>query len=398
MFWDISIYDGERYMQCFLSGFDRRRPLSATFARNLLVCILPVFFVAACGKKEKPKPRVPIKAAIASQKTIPVQVRVIGNVEAYSTVSIKAQINGMLEKVLFVEGQDVKRGQLLFTIDPRPFDAALRQAKAALARDIAQERFARVQARRYGELLRDGILTQDQYDQLRANAESLGEAVRADRASVDNAAIQVSYCYIRAPIDGRTGNLQVKQGNLVKANDLPVLVTINKINPIYVTFSVPEKELAEIRKFMVRGTLKVEAIIPNQTGPAETGVLSFVDNAVDTATGTIKIKGTFANEGRRLWPGQFVNVVLTLTSLPNAVVVPTQAVQAGQQGQYVFLVKADRTVESRPVITGEVFNGETVVERGIRPGETVVTDGHLQLVPGARVEIKPDTPKKVSRP
>jgi multidrug efflux system membrane fusion protein len=355
-------------------------------------CILfSLLFIQACSaskEKPKPKPPVPVEVAVAVQKTVPVQLRVIGSVEAYNTVSVKAQVSGMLDKVLFHEGQDVKKGQLLFTIDSRPFEASLRQAGASLARDAAQERYAREQVRRYGELYRDGIVTQDQFDQFRANAEALGEAVRADRAVVDNAAIQLGYCSIRSPLTGRTGNLQVQRGNLVKANDVPVLITINQVNPIYVTFSVPEKQLAEIKKYMSAGKLKVEALIPNSAGPAEQGEISFLDNAVDTATGTIKIKGTFANKERKLWPGQFANVVLTLTSLPNAVVVPTQTVQTGQAGQYVFVVKADRSVASRPVVTGEVYNGETVIEKGVNPGETVVTDGQLQLIPGSRVEIK----------
>jgi multidrug efflux system membrane fusion protein len=371
--------------------------------RDLMsVVVLASLFLAACSsekEKPKPKPPVPVSVAKAVQKTVPVQIRVIGNVEAYNTVSIKAQINGMLDAVHFREGQDVKQGQMLFTIDRRPFVAALNQAKAALARDAAQERYAREQARRYGELIKDGIVTQDQFEQYRANAEALGESVHADRAAVDNAAVQLSYCSIRSPIDGRTGNLMVQRGNLVKANDVPVLVTINQVNPIYVTFSVPEKELAEIKRYMGTGNLKVEAFIPNDTGPAEQGALSFLDNAVDIATGTIKIKGTFANNSRRLWPGQFVNVVLTLTSIPNAVVVPTQALQTGQAGQFVFVVKPDRTVESRPIITGEAMDGETVLSKGVNPGETVVTDGQLSLVPGSRVVLKTDNPnKQVTRP
>ena len=364
--------------------------------------ILAFLFLAACSSdkdKPKPKPPVPVSAAKAVRKTVPVQIRVIGNGEAYNTVSIKAQINGMLDVVHFREGQDVKKGQLLFTIDRRPFVAALNQAKAALARDAAQERYAREQARRYGELIKDGIVTQDQFEQYRANADALAESVHADRAAVDNAAVQLSYCTIHSPIDGRTGNLMVQRGNLVKANDVPVLVTINQINPIYVTFSVPENQLADIKKFMGSGSLKVEAFIPNDNGPAEQGTLSFLDNAVDTATGTIKIKGTFANTGRRLWPGQFVNVVLTLTSIPNAVVVPAQAVQTGQSGQFVFVVKPDMTVESRPVATGQTLDAEVVVSKGVKQGETVVTDGQLSLVPGSRVKLKVDKPnRQVARP
>lgn len=374
---------------------------SATFP--WCVVMLVVLLVTACaGEKEKPKPKpsVPVTVATAGRKTVPVQIRVIGNVEAYATVSIKAQVNGMIEKVHFREGQDVKKGQLLFSLDSRPFAAVLRQARAALARDAAQERFAREQVRRYGQLLNDGIVTRDQYDQLRANADALGETVQADRAVIDAAKIQLGYCTIRSPINGRTGNLLVQQGNVVKANDVPVLVAINQVNPLYVTFSVPEKALTEIRRYMAGGQLQVEAVIPNDgDGPAEQGVVSFIDNMVDTTTGTIKIKGTFANRERRLWPGQFVDVALTLTSLPNVVVVPAPAVQTGQSGQFVFVVKTDRTVAVRPVVTGETYQGEVVVVKGLGPGETVVTDGQMQLVPGAKVEIKSAKPApQVPRP
>jgi multidrug efflux system membrane fusion protein len=379
----------------YLFPFPRLRGLLFRGSLPWCAMLLIILLLPACSsenEKPKSKPAVPVTVATAVRKTVPVQIRVIGNVEAYATVSIKSQVNGMIEKVNFREGQDVKKGQLLFSIDSRPFAAALRQARAALARDAAQERFAREQVRRYGELLNDGIVTRDQYDQLRANADALGETVRADRAVIDNAEIQLGYCSIRSPIDGRTGNLLVQQGNLVKANDVPVLVTINQVNPIYVTFSVPEKSLAEIKRYMAGGQLKVEAVIPNVADPAEQGVVSFIDNMVDTTTGTIKIKGTFANRERRLWPGQFVDVALTLTSLPDVVVVPAQAVQTGQSGQFIFVVKADRSVAVRPVVTGETYQGEVVVVKGIGPGETVVTDGQMQLVPGAKVQIKSAKP------
>lgn len=358
--------------------------------------------LASCsGNVEKPKakPAVPVTVSTSLRKAVPVQLRVIGTVEALSTVSIKSQVNGMLEEVHFREGEDVGRGTLLFTIDSRPFAAVLRQAKAALARDIAQEKYARDQARRYAALLEEGIVTQDQYEQLRSNAEALAETVRAGRAAVDTAAVMLGYCSIHSPIDGRTGNLMVQRGNLVKANDEPTLVTINQITPIYVTFSVPEKELAGIKKHLAAGDLKVEALIPNDSGPAEQGVINFLDNMVDPTTGTIKLKGTFPNKQRRLWPGQFVNVVLTLATLPNAVTVPAQAVQTGQEGVFVFVVKPDLTVEMRPVVTGVTYNGETVVEKGLSGGETVVTDGQLQLVPGSRVtNAAASTNGKVSRP
>ncbi|MGA7826151.1 MAG: efflux RND transporter periplasmic adaptor subunit [Geobacteraceae bacterium] len=375
-----------------------RIPFSRLFIVLFAIClVLP----ACSGSVEAPKakPPVPVTVAVSQQKTVPVQIHVIGAVEALATVSIKSQVNGMLEKVHFREGDDVRSGALLFSIDNRPFKAALLQAKAVLSRDIAQERFARDQARRYGALLKDGIVTQDQYEQLRTNADASVESVRADRAAVDNAIVQLSYCSIRSPIDGRTGNLMVQRGNLVKANDVPILVTINQITPIYVTFSVPEKELAGIKMHMARGDLKVEASIPNDPGPAEQGVISFLDNMVDAATGTIKLKGRFPNQQKKLWPGQFVNVVLTLTTVPHAVVVPLQAVQTGQDGLFVFVVKPDNSVEIKPVITGETYNGEIVIEKGLSGGETVVTDGQLQLSPGSHVTFASGNTKgKVTRP
>lgn len=385
------------------SGINFRETAAFPLKRLIVALLLPVctLLIACSGNVETPKakPAIPVTVSTALRKAVPVQLRVIGTVEALSTVSIKSQVNGMLEAVHFREGEDVGRGALLFTVDSRPFAAALRQAKAALARDIAQEKFARDQAGRYAALLKDGIVTQDQYDQLRSNAEALAETVRADRAAVDNAAVMVGYCFIRSPIDGRTGNLMVQRGNLVKANDEPTLVTINQVTPIYVTFSIPEKELAEIKKHLAAGDLKVEALIPNDPGPAVQGIISFLDNKVDSTTGTIKLKGTFSNKQKRLWPGQFVNVILTLATIPNAVAVPAQAVQTGQEGLYVFVVKPDRTVEMRPVVTGVTYNGETVVEKGLRGGEAVVTDGQLQLMPGSQVTYAAaSTTGKVSQP
>lgn len=363
---------------------------------NLKTILLLILLLAVCAcsaKKEKPaeKPPVPVMTAKALRKNVPVQIRVIGNVEAYNTVSIKAQINGAVTRVHFREGDDVARGALLFTIDPRPFEAALRQAEATLARDRAQAKFAREQAQRYGSLLKDGIVTQDQYDQLAANADAFEAAIAADRAAVDSARIMVGYCSIRSPIDGRTGNLAVKAGNLVKANDVPVLVTINQVTPIYVTFTVPEKELPEIKKYLGAGTLAVAALIPGDPKGPEMGTISFLDNSVDATTGTIRLKGTFANSDKRLWPGQFVNVVLTLATIPDAVVIPTQAIQTGQQGEFVFVVRGD-SVESRSVVTGESLDGVTVIAKGIGPDETVVIDGQLQLAPGSRVTLKKEQP------
>lgn len=353
--------------------------------------VLLMALVACSAKKEPPKakPLVPVTVAVAVQKTVPVQIRAIGNVEPYNTVSIKAQVNGQIGRVHFREGQDVRKGDLLFTIDPRPFQTALRQAEAALAKDQAQAKYTQEQLQRYGSLLKDGVVSQDQYDLLRANADSSAATIAADRASVENAKLQLAYCYIRSPIDGRTGNLAVKVGNLVKANDLPVLVTINQITPIYATFSVPERDMVDLRKYLGKG-IKVEAYVTGDEGKPESGGITFLDNTVDPATGSIKLKASFANSSRRLWPGQFVSVVISMTNIANAVVVPSRAIQTGQQGQYVFVVKADQTVEQRPVSVGVAVNGETVIAAGVTGAETVVTDGQVRLVSGAKVEVKPE--------
>jgi multidrug efflux system membrane fusion protein len=386
---------------------------------------------------------VPVTTGSVTRKTVPVEIKAIGNVEAYSAVSIKALVGGELVKVNFREGQDVQKGELLMVIDPRPLEAALKQAEANLARDLAQvkqvdanlardlaqvkqaeanlardlaqAKYAEEDAKRYAFLVEKNYVAKQQYDQLLANAQALAATVQADRAAienaqaavqadraarenaqaavrasreaVENARLQLEYCYIRSPLNGRTGNLFLKQGNIIKANDVPI-VTINQINPIYVNFSVPEQYLPEIKKYMAAGPLKVTAAIPSDEKIPEEGVLSFVDNTVDTATGTIRLKGTFENKNRRLWPGQFVNVALTLTLEPNAILVPSRAVQTGQEGQYVFVVKADHTVEMRLVIVGRSLNQETVIVGGLTGGETVVTDGQLRLFPGAKVEIK----------
>ncbi|HEX9024629.1 MAG TPA: efflux RND transporter periplasmic adaptor subunit [Geobacteraceae bacterium] len=377
-------------MKCFVINV-RKSTFSPGVHLLYLFMFLFVITLSACSSKKDPpkeRPPVPVVTAGVVQKSVPVQIRAIGNVEAYNTVSVKAQVNGTISRVHFTEGEDVAKGRLLFAIDPRPFEAALRRAEATLAKDRAQARFAREQAQRYGSLLKDGIVTKDQSDQLLANADALDAAIAADRATVEDARILLGYCYIRSPIDGRTGNLAVRVGNLVKANDVPVLVTITQLAPIFVAFTVPEKELLQIKKYLAGGKLRVDAVVPNDPKGPENGTISFLDNAVDTTTGTIKLKGTFANKDRRLWPGQFVNVVLTLTSIPDALVVPTQALQTGQTGQYVFIVKGDRSVESRPVAAGQALDGETVVTSGLRAGETVVIDGQLQLAPGTKVEIR----------
>jgi len=355
-----------------------------------MVSFVVAVFLFACSKKSvpPPKPTVPVTAGSVIQKTVPVQVRAIGNVEAYSTVAVKSQNGGVLTRVHFREGEYVNKGALLFTIDPRPYEAALKQAEANLAKDTAQLENARKDVRRYAELVKKGYVAQEQYDQISTNAASFEAIVNADMAVVENARLQLKYCYIYSPITGRTGNLIADEGNLIKANADTAMVVINQVQPIYVTFSVPEQNLPEIKRYMAEGKLRVEAFLSKEDVNPEQGVLTFIDNAVDLATGTIELKGTFANKEKRLWPGQFVSAVLTLTSQPDAIIVPSQSIQTGEKGQYVFVIKNDLTVEDRPVIVGRTLNSETVIDKGLQSGERVVTDGQLRLVPGAKVEVK----------
>jgi len=352
--------------------------------------LILVIFSSACSNDKSRKPvsaPIPVTVSTATQKTVPVQLRAIGNVQSYSTVTVKSKVGGELVRVHFTEGQDVKKADLLFTIDPRPYEAALKQSEANLERDLVQAKNAQEDARRYEFLIQKGVVARQQYEKFRADADALEATVLADRAAVENVKIQLGYCSIRSPIDGRTGSLIVQQGNIIKAEDISLIV-INQIVPIYVTFSVPEQFLPEIKKYIALGKIQVEAIVPMNEERPEKGIITFIDNAVDSNTGTIRLKGTFANREKKLWPGQFVNVVLTLTTEPNAIVVPSQAIQTGQQGQYVFVVKQDLTVESRPVVAGRSGSNETVVQKGLHADEKVVTDGQLRLYPGAKVEIK----------
>jgi multidrug efflux system membrane fusion protein len=331
---------------------------------------------------------VPVLVATATQKASAIQILAVGNVEAFSTVSVKSQVTGVLTKAHFKEGQDVKKGQLLFTIDPRPFESVLRQSEANLARDVAQLQNAREQARRYAELVKKQYVSQEQYDQIRTNADALEAVVEAGKASVENAKVQLSYCYIYSPIDGQVGSLLVYEGNLVRLNDGTPLVVINQVTPINVTFSVPEQHLADIKRHMAAGNLSVDARFQSDEGRPEQGNLAFIDNAVDRTTGTIKLKAEFKNAARRLWPGQFINVALTLSTQADAVVVPSEAVQVGQEGQHVFVVKPDKSVEVRPVTVSRTSGGEAVIAKGLRPGEQVVREGQFLLGPGAQVEFK----------
>ncbi len=353
--------------------------------------------VVACseGRASQPQPNasapaaVPITAVPALRKDMPLEVSVIGTVEAYSTVTVRAQITGELTAVKFQQGDDVEAGQELFTLDRRPLETALLQAIATLERDSATLANARAILERSEQLVQRGIVAREQRDTARTQVAALEATLASDRAAVENAKVQLQYATIRAPISGRTGALISTAGNLVRANDQTPLVTINQVTPIYVSFAFPEAMLADLRRYMARGSLQVEAKLANDSsGSRAFGRITFVDNLVDQTTGTIKIKGTFTNENRTLWPGQFANVVVRLATESGVIVVPSVAVQTGPEGSYVYVVKADQTVEMRPVTIARVAGAETVVREGLGAGDSVVTDGHLRLVPGSHVTVR----------
>lgn len=377
-------------IRCRLSSFGTK--FSGPFRISLFSLVtvgIAVFLLAACsGNAENshvPK-SAPVTVSIALKKDVPVVIKAIGTVEPHNTVSVRARVPGEITKIAFKEGQEVSKGDLLFTIDPRPYQAALEGALADLDRDNARLKSAKEDVRRYAELVKKDYVTSQTYDQTVANAEALKATVAADQAAVESARVNLDYCTVRAPISGRTGHLLVKLGNVIKADDQTV-ITINQIVPINVSFSVPEEYLADIRRYAADGTLEVDAVFPNRTKPNFQGELSFINNTVDGSTGTILLKATFPNDDKALWPGQFVNVMLRLATSRSAVVVPSQAVQRGQQGEYVFVVKDDMTVESRVIQLGQGIDGETVVREGIEAGERVVTDGQLRLFPGAKVAL-----------
>jgi multidrug efflux system membrane fusion protein len=355
-----------------------------------VVALAMVFMTRSEGtpQREKAEPSASIKMAVAKRKEVPVQLQAVGTVEAHATVSIKSRIDGQLVGVHFREGQDVKKGDLLFTIDPRPHEAAIKEARARLARDTALADKADIDARRYAELVAKNFVSSDKFEQFRANAEALKATVAADRAALERAQLNLEYCHIKSPMSGRTGRILVDEGAQIKANDdKGGMVEIMQIMPIYVGFAVPQQYLAEIKTRMAAGPLKVEAAIPESQIEPQTGSLSFLDNKVNTQTGTVLLKGTFANTDRLLWPGQFVTATLTLATRSDVVVIPSVAVQIGQDGQFVYVVKPDMTVEIRPVALGMTLGDEVVIEKGLGGDEKVVTEGQLRLVPGAKVRI-----------
>jgi membrane fusion protein, multidrug efflux system len=399
----------------------------------------------AQAKGSAAREAIPVSVETALSKSVPVQVRAVGTVQAYASVTLKSQLDGEVARIHIVEGQEVKKGDLLFTLDQRPWEAAVsqieanlgrdtaqlaqaeaavaqtmaaeKQAEANLARDTAQLENARTQVRRYKGLIDDGAISKELYDQVstsaaameattqadqaainntraairaaQATVENIKAVIKADQAALENSRVQLGYTTIRAPMDARAGNLLVRVGSAVKArDDSAQMLVLNQTHPIYVSFSVPEQYLRDIKKYLAAGSVRVQATPRGEDRPPASGEVTFVNNTVDATTGTIQLKATFLNREGTLWPGQFVSVVMTLTTRTDAVVIPSQAIQTGQQGQYVYVVGSDSTVESRRVTVGLRLGGETVVEAGISPGDRVVTDGHLRLVPGARVQVK----------
>ena len=352
--------------------------------------------LAGCAKQQaapQPRPPIPVVVGTVIRKAMPVEVVAVGNVEAYSTVSIKAQVPGQLLDVHFKEGDFVRKGQLLITLDPRPYEAALAQAKAALARDKATAVNNRLQAERYSKLLKEGIVPASQVESFTSAADASDAVLSADEAAIKTAELNLEYSTIYSPINGRTGALMLKPGNLVKVADVPIVI-INQVNPIFVNFAVPQQFWPDIKKYTQQGTLRVKATVPKDSGPAEEGTVAFVDNAVDPTTGTIHLRATFTNSQNRLWPGLYVNIVLTLSEQTGATVVASQAVLQGNTGSFVYVVRSDKRVEPRAIVPGRSIEGETVIEKGLQPGETIVTDGQARLDPNARVEIRSNSTDK----
>jgi multidrug efflux system membrane fusion protein len=377
--------------------------------------------ISGCGsspvKSAGPAPPIPVSVAMATQESMPIEVHAVGTVEASAVIQVKSQISGTLTRVAFAEGSNVNDGDLLFQIDPRPYEEALRQAQASLqrdsallnqaqanlAKDVAQSKSLQADAERYAQLAKGGVVSRSQTDQTTAAAESNKASIKADeatiesaraalesdRTAIDTAKLNLSYCEIHSPVSGRVGNLLVHQGNLIAANSATPLVTINRLEPIWVSFGVPEEHLSTIRKSAEGRQLPVTVSLQNDAAQKTTGALSVIDNSVDTTTGTIRLKATFDNKNRLLWPGQAVDAALILGTQQNVVVVPAEAVQPGLRGQMVYVVKPDQTVETRIVTVGLTRGSKIVIAKGLKSGETVVTDGQLRLFPGARIRPVP---------
>jgi multidrug efflux system membrane fusion protein len=366
---------------------DRRGVLTAI----ALVAVAVASLLDACsrGDTTMQQPPVPVVVAEVTGKTLPFEIASIGTGQAYNTVAIRSQVGGVITRVHFKDGQQIKKGNPLFLIDPAPYRAALTAAEAKLARDQATATNLEASVKRYGDLAKKDYITAQEHSDMLTGLDAMRATVRADEAEVESARLNLAYCSITAPIGGRMGTRLIDEGNVVNANSNDPMVLIHQIQPIYVRFTVPEKHLTEILKYSASETLEVRAHGSGETPGAHRGRLTFVDNTVDASTGTILLKAEFQNEDMLLWPGEFVNVVLVLRQLENAVVVPSQAIGTGQSGDYVFVVKSDATVELRPVTVAYRLNNDAVIEGGVAVGEKVVTDGQLRLRPGSKVVEKP---------
>ena len=358
-----------------------------------LPALLAVCALAGCSDKnnaqaeaKKTPPAIPVLVAQAVEKPMPLRLHAIGNVETVASVAVKARVDGQIFRAYVRDGQDVGKGDLLFQIDPKPYQSQLAQAQANLAQSQAQFEYLRGQEKRYQELLAQNFVSREGYAQVASNFHSAEASVNATAAAVESARVNLAYTTIRAPIGGRAGKVLLSEGNLVKGNDTNALVVINQISPIYVSFAVPEQHLADIRANKANAPMRIEAEI--EKGKMVPGKLAFADNTVDATTGTIRLRGLFVNNDKQLWPGQYVDTWITLRDEDNALVVPAQAVLNGPNGQYAYVVKEDSTTEMRTIAVRRTDGEEAVIESGLKAGETVVTDGASRLLPGSRVSVK----------
>ena len=374
-----------------MTAANRRYLIAGAVVVALVAEGIAAYFSTDSGAREgrkgaKGPPAVPVTVALVAQETVPIELRAIGNVEAYSTVALKARVDGQIVEVNFREGAPVKKGEILFRIDPRPYEAALRQAEANALRDVSARNQARSQDRRYQDLLEKNFVSKEAYAQIRTNAETAEAVAKASQAALENARLNLEYCTIRSPLDGYVGKALLQAGNLVKANDVSPLVVINQVRPIYVNFAVPEQNLPEVRKYRAAGPLRVETLLDPGAPPVQ-GQLIFVDNAVDPSTGTIRLRAQFENADAALWPGQFVNVSVRLYEQVGAIVIPSPAVQNGPQGQYVYVVGPDLVADVRKITILRTDGERTIVATGLQKGERVVTRGQLRLGSKTRVQI-----------
>src|SRR2546421_11368886 len=371
---------------------NRRYLIAGAVVVALVAGGIAAYFSTDSGAREgrkaaKGPPAVPVTVALVAQETVPIELRALGNVEAYSTVALKARVDGQIVEVNFREGAPVKKGEILFRIDPRPYEAALRQAEANALCDVSARNQARSQDRRYQDLLEKNSVSKEAYAQIRTNAETAEAVAKASQAALENARLNLEYCTIRSPLDGYVGKALLQAGNLVKANDVSPLVVINQVRPIYVNFAVPEQSLPAVRKYMAEGPLEVEVLPVDPAQRHPLGRLIFVDNAVDPSTGTIRLRAQFDNDDDALWPGQFVNISVRLYDQIDAIVIPTQAVQTGPEGQYVYVIGEELTAEVRRIAVLRTDGERSIVDKGLKQGERVVTRGQLRLGPKVKVQI-----------